>query len=308
MSEGAEGSRPFEDLRGDQARPEKRRLSFLLGLSLSKSGSRPFEDLRRDQARPEKEAVAHPFAAINPVAKLGAALLLAVCLVLTIDWVSAGTALIIEILAFAFLGVRPREFWLRTLPVWVAAPLTGLTILLYGQAAGAVYWEWLAIRISDGSIDLAIATALRVLAIGLPAVVLFITVDPTDLADGLAQVWRLPSRFVLGALAALRLVGLFIEDWRFLELARRARGVGDRGRIRRIPGQVFALLVLAIRRGSKLATAMEARGFGGPTQRSWARESRFGWREWFVLIAGLMVGMIAIWAAVLTGHWNFIVG
>jgi energy-coupling factor transport system permease protein len=264
--------------------------------------------VKEGSARPEKAAAPHPFDRVNPVAKLGAALLLAACLVLTIDWASAGTALALELAVMPFLGVRPREFWLRTLPVWIAAPLTGLTILLYGQAAGTVYWEWLAIRVSDGSIDLAIATALRVLAIGLPAVVLFMTVDPTDLAVGLAQVWRLPSRFVLGALAALRLVGLFLDDWRFLELARRARGVGDRGRLRRIPGQVFALLVLAIRRGSRLATAMEARGFGGPTPRTWARESRFGWREWWVLIAGLMVGMIAIAAAVLTGHWNFIVG
>jgi energy-coupling factor transport system permease protein len=53
---------------------------------------------------------------------------------------------------------------------------------------------------------------------------------------------------------------------------------------------------------------MEARGFGGPAVRTWARESRFGWREWMVLAAGSMVGMIAIVAAVLTGHWNFIVG
>jgi energy-coupling factor transport system permease protein len=273
--------------------------------------ARPEKEPARPERGPAREARAaapHPFDRVNPVAKLGAALLLAACLVLTIDWVSAGTALALELAVMPFLGVRPREFWLRTLPVWIAAPLTGLTILLYGQAAGAVYFEWLAIRVSDGSIDLAIATALRVLAIGLPAVVLFITVDPTDLADGLAQVWRLPSRFVLGALAALRLVGLFLDDWRFLELARRARGVGDRGRLRRIPGQVFALLVLAIRRGSRLATAMEARGFGGQTPRTWARESRFGGHEWAVLIAGLMVGMIAIGAAVLTGHWNFIVG
>jgi hypothetical protein len=162
--------------------------------------------VKEGSARPEKAAAPHPFDRVNPVAKLGAALLLAACLVLTIDWASAGTALALELAVMPFLGVRPREFWLRTLPVWIAAPLTGLTILLYGQAAGTVYWEWLAIRVSDGSIDLAIATALRVLAIGLPAVVLFMTVDPTDLADGLAQVWRLPSRFVLGALAALRLV------------------------------------------------------------------------------------------------------
>ncbi|MBX3092556.1 MAG: energy-coupling factor transporter transmembrane protein EcfT [Cryobacterium sp.] len=250
----------------------------------------------------------HPFSRVNPVAKLGAALLLAACLVLTIDWVSAGTALLLELAAFAFLGVPARQFWLRTLPVWVAAPLTGITILLYGRPSGTVYWEFLAAHVSDGSINLAIATALRVLAIGLPAVVLFMTVDATDLADGLAQVWRLPSRFVLGALAAFRLVGLFLEDWRFLELARRARGVGDTGRFRRIPGQVFALLVLAIRRGSKLAIAMEARGFGGSVPRTWARESRFGPGEWLTVIAGLMVGMTAIIVAVTTGQWNFIVG
>lgn len=250
----------------------------------------------------------HPFARINPVAKLGAALLLAGCLILTVDWVSAGTALVLELVAFLFFGIPARQFWFRTLPVWFAAPLTGLTILLYGKPSGTVYFEWLAIRISDGSIDLALATLLRVLAIGLPAVVLFITVDATDLADGLAQIWHFPARFVLGALAALRLVGLFLEDWKFLELARRARGVGDAGRIRRLPGQVFALLVLAIRRGSKLAVAMEARGFGGSGVRTWARESLFGWREWWVLIAGLIVGMIAITSAVATGHWNFIVG
>lgn len=250
----------------------------------------------------------HPFTTVNPVAKLAAALLLAACLVLTVDWVSAGVALALELLAFLFLGIPARKFWFRTLPVWFAAPLTGITILLYGKPSGTIYWEWLAIRISDGSIDLALATLLRVLAIGLPAVVLFITVDATDLADGLSQVWHLPSRFVLGALAAFRLVGLFLEDWKFLELARRARGVGDTGRLRRVPGQVFALLVLAIRRGSKLAVAMESRGFGGTGTRTWARESRFGWREWFVLITGLIVGMIAITAAIVTGHWNFIVG
>ena len=250
----------------------------------------------------------HPFVRINPVAKLGAVFLLAGCMILTIDWVSAGTALVLELVAFLFLGIPARQFWLRTFPVWIAAPLTGLTILLYGKPSGTIYFEWLAMRISDGSIELAVATLLRVLAIALPAVVLFITVDATDLADGLSQVWHLPARFVLGALAAFRLAGLFLEDWKFLELARRARGIGDTGRIRRIPGQVIALLVLAIRRGTKLAVAMEARGFGGTDTRTWARESFFGWREWFVLITGLMVGMMAISAAVTTGHWNFIVG
>jgi len=249
-----------------------------------------------------------PIASVNPVAKLGAGLIVSLFLIVTIDWVSASVALVLELAIIAFMGIEPKRFWLRTLPVWVAAPLTALTILLYGRYDGDVYFEFLLIRISDGSIELALATFLRVLAIGLPAVVLFISIDPTDFADGLAQRLRLPDRFVLGALAAVRMVGLFLDDWRSLELARRARGVADRGRLRRIAGQGFALLVLSIRRGSKLSIAMEARGFGGDTPRTWARESRWGVAEWFTLAMGGLIGVAATVVAVLTGSWNFIVG
>ncbi|GAA3923218.1 energy-coupling factor transporter transmembrane component T family protein [Microbacterium invictum] len=248
------------------------------------------------------------FARINPVAKLAASGLIALPLILTLDVVSAAVALVLEMLLFPFAGIGWREFWLRTWPVWLAAPLTALTIVLYGEASGQVYFEWLFVRVSDGSIALAAATFLRVLAIALPSVVLFITVDPTDLADGLAQIVKLPARFVLGALAGLRMVGLFLDDWRALELARRARGVADRGRIRRFAGMAFALLVLSIRRGSKLATAMEARGFGAPVTRTWARESTFGAREWLLVAMGAAIGLIAVGAAIVTGSWNFILG
>jgi len=247
-------------------------------------------------------------AGVNPVAKLGVSALIAVPLILTLDPVSASVALGLEFVLFLFAGIGWREFWVRTWPVWLAAPLTGLTIALYGQTSGEVYVDWFVLRISEGSLALALATMLRVLAIALPSVVLFITVDPTDLADGLGQILRLPARFVLGALAGLRMVGLFLDDWRALELARRARGVADRGRIRRFLGMAFALLVLSIRRGAKLATAMEARGFGAPGRRTWARESRFGAAEWMLLAVGAAISGIAIAAAVATGAWNFILG
>ncbi|CAN5297216.1 energy-coupling factor transporter transmembrane component T [soil metagenome] len=244
---------------------------------------------------------------VNPVAKLFAALLLAVALIATLDPVSAGTALALELALFPFAGVPWRTFWRRTAVVWIAAPLTALTILLYGQRSGVVHLEWLFIVVSDGSIVLAVATLLRVLAIALPAVVLFATVDLTAFADGLAQVLRLPARFVLGAFAALRLATLFTDDWRSLELARRARGVADRGRLRRFASAAFALLVLSIRRGSSLATAMEARGFGGSTPRTWARPSTFGAREWLLLLVATLVATAALTAAALTGSWNALV-
>ena len=245
---------------------------------------------------------------VNPVAKLAAALLLAGVLVLTIDWVSAAVALVCELVLFFWAGLSLRIFVLRTLPVWLAAPAAAVTTLLYGRSAGAEYWQLGLIHITDGSIELAVATLLRVLAIGLPAVVLFVTVDPTDLADGLGQIVRLPARFVLGGLAGLRLVGLLLEDWRALERARRARGIADRWVIRRLAGQAFALLVLSIRRGSKLATAMEARGFGAPVTRSWARPSTFGRRDAALIGLGLLVGALAVTVSVATGSWNFVLG
>ncbi|GAB3616873.1 energy-coupling factor transporter transmembrane component T [Okibacterium endophyticum] len=247
-------------------------------------------------------------ARLNPVAKLLAPVPVTIALLLTLDWVSAAVALAIELVLLAIGGVMTGAIWARALPVLVGAPLTGISMTLYGVASGHTYWQFGLIHVTEGSIEIGIATCLRVLAIALPAVMLFATIDPTDLADGLAQVVRLPARFVLGALAALRLVGLFIEDWRQLELARRARGVADRGRIRRFFGQAVALLVLSIRRGSKLATAMEARGFGGGRTRTWARASEFAARDWAAIALGVLVAMVAVGVSVATGSWTFVIG
>ncbi|MGE2735214.1 energy-coupling factor transporter transmembrane component T family protein [Mycolicibacterium vaccae] len=243
---------------------------------------------------------------INPVARLAAAFVIAVGLVLSLDWVSATTALALELILILVLRVPWRPLLIRGSLLVLVAGLTALTILLYGEPSGVVHWQFLLITVSDGSIDLALATFLRVLAIALPSVVLFIDTDPTDLADGLGQVLRLPARFVLGALAGLRLVGLLRQDWRYLGYARRARGVADQARLRRAAGQAFALLVFAVRRGSTLATAMEARGFGAYPTRTWARPSRFGGPETALVAAGVVIAAAAIAVSVGTGHWNFI--
>lgn len=247
-------------------------------------------------------------AARNPIAKLAAAAIIAVGLVASLDTVSAAVALALEVPLFLAAGLGWRRFWRRTAVVWIAAPLAALTIALYGRTDGTVHWEWLLIRVSDGSLDLALATGVRLLAVALPSVVLFATVDPTDLADGLGQVLRMPARFVLGALAGLRLLSVLRDDQRTLALARRARGVADRGRLRRFAGMAFGILVVALRRGSALATTMEARGFGGPTRRTWARPSRVDARDLLLVLAAVAIVAGAITAAVVAGTWRFVVG
>ena len=245
-------------------------------------------------------------AQINPVAKLAAALVIAVGLVLSVDWVSALTALVLEVILVLALRAPLRSLLTRGAVLVLVAGLTAVTILLYGEPSGVVHWHFLLITVSDGSITLAIATFLRVLAIAVPSVFLFIDTEPTELADGLGQVLRLPARFVLGALAGVRLIGLLGQDWRYLGYARRARGVADQARIRRAAGQAFALLVSAVRRGSMLATAMEARGFGAYPTRTWARPSPFGWRETALICTAFVIVAVAISVSVGSGHWNFI--
>ncbi|GAA3662265.1 energy-coupling factor transporter transmembrane component T family protein [Microbacterium marinilacus] len=247
-----------------------------------------------------------PLARVNALSKLAATLVIGVALLLSIDPVSAGVSLGLTLLVLPLARLPWRELWLRVWPIALAAAIASAGTVLYGRPAGEMHVEWGILRISDGSLSLALAILLRVLAIAVPSIVLFATTDPTDLADALAQLARLPARFVLGALAGLRLVGLLIDDWRELGHARRARGVADTGRLRRVAGQTFALFVLAIRRGTKLATAMEARGFGSSQPRTWARVSRLHARDAGMVLLAVAIAAVAVTAAVVTGSWSYV--
>jgi energy-coupling factor transport system permease protein len=70
-------------------------------------------------------------------------------------------------------------------------------------------------------------------------------------------------------------------------------------------GQSFGLLVQAIRRASRLAVTMEARGFGGGT-RTWARESTYSRLDAWVLGGGVLMAGAACAAAVWAGTWNMV--
>lgn len=243
---------------------------------------------------------------VNPVTKLVLALLLSVPLFASIDVVSALTAIALQLLCLPVTGLSPRTVLRRLAPIVIFAPIAGLSMLLYAEPEGELYWRFGFAAVSEGSLSLAIAVTLRVVALGLPTILLFGRTDPTEMADALSQVAKLPSRFVLGVLAGTRMLGLFVDDWRTMALARRARGVGDRGALRRFFSMAFVLLVFAVRRGTKLAMAMEARGFGSDIPRTWSRRSRLGGRDAVAIAAGILIMTLALAAAVVTGSFRFV--
>ena len=242
----------------------------------------------------------------NPVARVLALLVATTPLLITIDPVSAGVALALEMALIPLSGVSARSFFLKATPLLVAAPLGALSMLLYAAPGGRVYWSFGPAAISDHSMWLALGIALRMCALVIPAIALLDRIDPTDMGDGLAQILHLPARPVLAALAGARMTSLMAADWKALERARRARGVGDASRIRSFLRGSFSLLVFALRRSGKLATTMEARGFGAAGRRTWARPSRLRAADAVLLLVAIALPSIALAVSVIAGTFALV--
>ena len=242
----------------------------------------------------------------NPVARVLALLVATTPLLITIDPVSAGVALALELALMPLSGVSARSFFMKATPLLVAAPLGALSMLLYASPGGNVYWQFGPAAISDHSMWLALGIGLRMCAIVMPAIALLDRIDPTDMGDGLAQILHLPARPVLAALAGARMTSLMAADWKALERARRARGVGDASRIRSFLRGAFSLLVFALRRSGKLATTMEARGFGAAGKRTWARVSRLHAADAVLMVVAIALPAIALAASIWAGTFALV--
>jgi energy-coupling factor transport system permease protein len=236
-----------------------------------------------------------PLSAVNPVAQLTAITVVTVVLLVSGDPVTPAVVLAAELLLLPAAGLaRPGIFLRRTWPLLLSAAGVAWVNVAFGALDGAEAW-------------LSGATwGLRVIALALPGVLLVAATDPVRLADALTIHWRVPTRFAYGALAALRLVPLLAAEWETIRLARRARGLGGGpiAALRLLASTGFALLVGAIRRGTRLATAMDARGFDSGIPRTNARGSRLHPRDAVLVAGAVLVCAAAVTLSVLTGAWD----
>jgi energy-coupling factor transport system permease protein len=230
-------------------------------------------------------------ARVNPVAQLTALALVTVVLLVTLDPVTPSVVLAAELCLLPAAGLAsPRVLWARTWPLLLGAASVGVVNVLLAEDASPL----------DGT-----ALALRVVALALPGVLLLAATDPVRLADALTIHWRVPPRFAYGALAALRLAPLLVTEFEAARLARRTRGVESGGRpvaaLRLLAGTAFSLLVGAVRRASRLATAMDARGFDSGVPRTNARGSTLHRRDAAFVLGTAVVCALAVTLSVLAG-------
>ena len=255
---------------------------------------------------------AAPLARAHPLAKLGAALVLMFVLFVSVDAVTSGLILAAVTVALPFGGLGAGPLARRLGPLALAAAGIGLFNALFSaDPRGVALLAAGPLHLTDRSLAAGAAVGLRIAGIAATGILCVGTIDPTDLADALVQHLRASPRFVVGALAAWRLAPLFGNEWIVIGLARRARGIeADRGplRIAAFPGRTFTLLVGAIRRATRLALAMDARGFGQRPCRTVARPRAIS-RADIALVAGAVaVALAATAISVALGTWRPLLG
>ena len=234
--------------------------------------------------RPDPRA---PLARANPVAKLLAATILMAVLFVGSGPVTPAIVLAGIVACLPFTGLPARALLGRSWPLLLAALVVGVLNVVLAPA-------------SQGGPDLAngLALGLRLLGIALSGVLALATTDPTDLADALQQQAHLPPRLAVGALAAVRTLPIMAVEWQLLGMARRARGVAagwsPLEALRLVFGKLLALLVGSVRRATRLALAMEARGFGAQPCRTIARPQRMRPGDWALLVTAAALGAVAL--------------
>lgn len=245
----------------------------------------------------------------NPVAKLAATLPPTVALLFSLDIL---TPLVLVLLTLAVLPLAqadlPRLLRRSRLLLFAVVMVAVVNAAFAAHPGGQVLLDLGPVHLTSGSVADGIGIGLRALGVALPGVVVLVSTDPVDLADSLVQQLRVPAKFAYGTLAALRLMPLLSEEWDHIAMARRARGL-DAGRspvrlVRLFGSQVFALLVVAIRRGTRLATAMDARGFDSGLPRSFARVRAVTRSDLVLVLGSVLACAIALGVSVGTGSWQ----
>jgi energy-coupling factor transport system permease protein len=253
---------------------------------------------------------AAPLARANPIAKLGAALLLMAVLFVSADVLTPTIVLLGLLAALPVTGLSPRVLVARTWPLLVVATSVGMLNALFAPEQAGALLRIGPLVVGSGNLVAGLALGLRLLTIAGVGVLSLATTQPTDLADALVQQLHVSPRFALGVTAALRLLPILADEWQIVRLARRARGV-DAGRspiaaVSIFFGELLTLLVSAIRRGTRLALAMEARGLGSRPCRGIARPQRVSATDLLIVAATAFLAAGAVGLGLAAGTYRFL--
>ena len=237
----------------------------------------------------------------DPTVKLAAVLGISLLLIFIVDPITPALFLVIAIAAALAGGARPKTIARALVPLTVLGVGFVWSNAVFAATQGPATWTIGPFHASESGLRFGLAIAIRGIAIGILSLTFVWTTDPTDLVVSLIRHTRLPFRIGYPLLAGYRFLPFFTDEYAQVRLARRVRGALPRGllgRGREAVGELVTLLSDATRRATRIAIAMDARGFAAATERTYYREARLAWGDVvFVIGAAIMTTALLVLSA-----------
>jgi len=232
----------------------------------------------------------------DPTVKLAVILGISLLLIFIVDPVTPALFLAVAIAAALAGGARPKTIARALVPLTVLGVGFVWSNTVFAATQGPATWTIGPIHLSEPGLRFGLAIAIRGIAIGILSLTFVWTTDPTDLVVSLIRHARLPFRIGYPLLAGYRFLPFFTDEYAQVRLARQVRGARPRGllgRGREAVGELVTLLSDATRRATRIAIAMDARGFAAATERTYYRDARLAWGD-AVFVVGAAITTTAL--------------
>ena len=242
-----------------------------------------------------------PLARRNPTVKFGLLVVVSLALLFVFEPLTPAVLYVVALLAVAAgSGIRHRLLLLGHLPfVGVAV---GLLLVNALSRPGIEIARLGLLRVTEEGVEVGATLGLRTLVIGVLALGFVASTDGVRLMTSLHQHARLGLRFTYAVLAGYRTLEELPREWQLIRHAHAvrarsgARG-GPLGGVRAFARAGFALLVVSLRRGERLAMALESRGLGLAPRSIWRPVALTGTDA--VFAAASLVVLAAVFALTL---------
>ncbi|WP_159881014.1 energy-coupling factor transporter transmembrane component T family protein [Paenibacillus puerhi] len=204
-------------------------------------------------------------------------------------------------------GQPMRRLLLITLPFGLLFVSSAASMVLFGTGE-TTWYRYGLIHISEESFFRGLHLGFKTVDAALVGLLFALTTNPVLLFYSMMQQLRLPAKYAYSFMAAIRLMGLSVSEYRMLRAAFLVRGIknrrGVRGFAESVKRYAIPLLAQSIRRAQRTAVAMEAKRFASAAARTYYY--RVGWSVSDAVLTATMIGIwcCAWWLAAQLPHFD----
>ena len=242
-----------------------------------------------------------PLSRRNPTVKLVLVFVVSAAMLFVFDPITP-TVLYAFALPAVLVSTRlhPRTILLAHIPFVAFA--TGLLLVNALSRPGEVIWDYGVLRVTVEGVTVGTSLAMRTLLIGILSIGFIASTDPVALMTSLHQNARLSPGLTYAVLAGYRMLQEMPREWETIRQAHAVRApLRQDGtlptRWRDLSQAAFTLLVVSVRKGERMAQALESRGLGLVPRTTW-RPISVGPADW--MLATVVVSVL--FAVLLLSH------